>query len=77
MNRTMWICVFALACGVLAACPGAQGGLIPVANPGFEDLLAEGGATATMTMPPIRPAGTITRGPCPTGDTSARITPAC
>ncbi len=40
MNRTTWICVFALACGVLAATPLAYGVPVPVpiVNAGFEDL---------------------------------------
>jgi len=43
MNRTMWMCVLVLACGVLAACPGAHGDLIAIDNPGFENpALADG-----------------------------------
>ena len=45
MNRTKWMCVLALACGVLAVCAGAQGAMIAVANPGFEDLLTAGDGT--------------------------------
>lgn len=41
MSRTTWICAFALACGLLAACPVAYGG-IPIVNASFEDpVLAE------------------------------------
>lgn len=36
MNRTMWICTFALACAFFVACPGAHGGQVMIVNPGFE-----------------------------------------
>jgi hypothetical protein len=37
-NERIWaVCLSVVACGVLAACPAAQGALIPIDNPGFED----------------------------------------
>ncbi len=45
MNRT-WIPLLALACGMLAAAPGAYGAAVPIVNASFEDpVLAEDGWT--------------------------------